>query len=291
MAPFQGYESVAPMPSRPPSPPAKQLLAAPLPPLTRGRGALAALTFLASLAACSVPIAGALDDAEVNRVLVALDRDNIDATREPDPSAEGTWRVEVAREDVQRALSAMQGEELPRRSPPSVLDAVGKGSLVPSEAAESAQLAAGISGDLERSLESIEGVLSSRVHLSVPAPSLLRDSVPPRGSASVLLEHRGALPPISADSVQRLVAGGVAGLLPSDVAVVMVPRTTFTGSVPSDFAHVGPIAVARTSVKRLQAALVLLVALVALLAAATLVLYSRLSRARAELVREAPVPR
>jgi type III secretion protein J len=246
---------------------------------------------LGGLAACSVPIVGALDDTEVNRVLVALDRANIDATREPDPAAEGTWRVEVAREDVQRALSAMQGEELPRRSPASVLDAVGKGALVPSEAAENAQLAAGISGDLERSLESIEGVLSARVHLSVPAPSLLRDSVPPRGSASVLIEHRGATPPISADSVQRLVAGGVAGLLPTDVAVVMMPMPALPGSVPSDFAHVGPIAVARTSMKRLQAALILLIAVVAVLAAATLILYSRLSRVRAELAREALAPR
>src|SRR5271170_6592176 len=152
------------------------------------RGAISAALLLGGLAACSVPIAGSLDDAEVNRVLVALDRVNIDATREPDPAAEGTWRVEVASDDVQRALSAMQGEELPRRSPASVLDAVGKGALVPSEAAENAQLAAGISGDLERSLESIEGVLSARVHLSIPPPSLLRDSVPPRGSASVLLE-------------------------------------------------------------------------------------------------------
>jgi type III secretion protein J len=222
---------------------------------------------------------------------VALDRANIDATRESDPAAEGSWRVEVAREDVQRALSVMQSEKLPRRLPASVLDSVGKGSLVPSEASENAQLAAGLSGDLERSLESIEGVLSARVHLSVPTPALLRDSAPQRSSASVLIEYRGATPPISADSIQRLVSGGVAGLLPSEVAVVMVPRPTPAGSVGSDFAHVGPIAVARTSMKRLQAALVLLVAVVALLAAATLVLYSRLSRARAELARESPAPR
>ncbi len=251
-----------------------------------------AIAWAIGLAGCSVPIAGSLDDVEVNRVLVALDRANVDATREPDPTAEGTWRVEVAREDVQRALVAMQGEELPRRSPPSVLDAVGKGALVPSEAAENAQLAAGISGELERSLESLEGVLSARVHLSIPAPAtaIIRDPAPTRGSASVLLEYRGATPPISADSVERLVAGGVAGLLPSDVAVVLMPRPILAGAGPSDFAHVGPIAVARASVKGLQAALVALVALVAVLAGATLVLYSRLSRARAELARDATVP-
>jgi type III secretion protein J len=243
---------------------------------------------MAFLVACSVPVAGGLDDPEANRVMVALDRASVDATKEVDPGAEGKWRVSVARDDVPRALSVMRDEELPRPEPPGVLDAVGKGSLVPSEAAEHAQLVAGIAGDLERSLERVDGVLSARVHLNVPAASPLRDlrdlrdTAPPHGSASVLLEHRGSTPPLSADSVQRLVAGGVAGLLPTDVAVVMVSRPAPPSPAGGELGHVGPIAVARASVRSLQAALVALVALVALLAGATLVLYARLSRARAE---------
>jgi type III secretion protein J len=237
---------------------------------------------LLAMAGCSAPVAGALDDAEANRVMVALDRASVDATKEPDPTVEGKWRVEVAREDVPHALVVMRDEELPRVGPAGVLDAVGKGSLVPSEAAEHAQLVAGMGGDLERSLEGIDGVLSARVHLNVPTPSPLRDLAPPRGSASVLLEHRGSTPPISADSVQRLVAGGVAGLLPTDVAVVMISRPAPAAAGGSELGHVGPIAVARRSVRVLQGALVGLVALVALLAAATLALYARLTRARAE---------
>jgi type III secretion protein J len=237
------------------------------------------------LAGCSAPVAGALDDSEANRVMVALDRASIDATKEPDPTAEGKWRVDVAREDVPHALAVMRDEELPRAASPGVLDAVGKGSLVPSEAAEHAQLVAGIAGDLQRSLEGIEGILSARVHLNLPTPSPLRDVAPPRGSASVLLEYRGSTPPISADAVQRLVAGGVAGLLPTDVAVVLVSRPAPAAAVGGELGHVGPIAVARRSVRVLQGALVGLVALVAILAAATLVLYARLTRARAEAAR------
>jgi len=244
------------------------------------------LTFLfLLLVGCSAPVAGALDDSEANRVMVALDRASIDATKEPDPTAEGKWRVDVPREDVPRALAVMRDEEVPRVAPAGVLEAVGKGSLVPSEAAEHAQLVAGIAGDLERSLQGIDGVLSARVHLNVPAASPLRDPTPPHGSASVLLEHRGSTPPLSADSVQRLVAGGVGGLLPTDVAVVMVSRPVPAVSAAGELGHVGPIAVARRSMRELQGALVGLVALVALLAAATLVLYARLSRARAEAAR------
>jgi type III secretion protein J len=251
---------------------------------------IAAAWASAFLVACAVPVASDLDDAEANRVFVALDRASLEASKEADPNAEGRWRVDVARDDVARALSVLRDEQLPRAQPPGVLDAVGKGSLVPSEAAEQAQLMAGIAGDLQRSLEGIDGVLGARVHVSVPPPSALRDTVPSRGTASALIEYRGATPPFSADAVQRLVAGGVAGLLPTDVSVVMLAR-----SAPPDYgsggdiAHVGPIAVSRSSMRRLQAALAVLVGLVAALAATTLVLVSRLSRARAALARDAPV--
>ncbi len=241
--------------------------------------------------ACAVPVAGALDDGEANKVVVALDRATVDATKEPDPTAEGRWRVLVARDDVPRALWTLRDEELPRATPAGVLEAVGKGALVPSEAAEHAQLVAGMAGDLERSLEGVEGVLSARVHLNVPAPSPLRDTAPPRGSASVLVTHRGSTPPISADSVQRLVAGGVAGLLPTDVAVVLVSRATPAQKPDNGLGHVGPIAVARTSMRLLQGALVALVALVAALAAVTLAIHGRLSRIRGELALLKPGPR
>jgi len=235
------------------------------------------------VAGCAVPVAGALDDAEANRVVVALDHASVDATKEADPTAEGKWRVSVPRDDAARALSVLRDEELPRSAPVGVLDAMGKGSLVPSEAAEHAQLVAGIAGDLERSLEGVEGVLSARVHLSVPPPNPLRDIPPPRGTASVLLEHRGSTPPISADSVQRLVAGGVAGMVATDVTVVMVSRSAPAGMSAASLGHVGPIAVARASLRELQAALGILVALVAILAGIALLLLSRLNRARAEL--------
>jgi type III secretion protein J len=245
-----------------------------------------------ALPACAVPVAGNLDDLEANRVFVALDHSSIDATKELDPTAEGKWRVTVSRDDLPHALTVMREEELPRRDPPGVIDSIGKGSLVPSEAAEHAQLVAGIAGELERSLDGVDGVLSARVHLNVPVPTTFRpsgslDLSPPRGTASVLLEHRGVTPPLSADSVQRLIAGGVAGMLATDVVVVMIPKTALPTPYGDPLAHVGPITVARTSMRKLQAALVTLVGLVAILAAVTLVLYSRL-RAHSELERDAP---
>jgi type III secretion protein J len=243
------------------------------------------IRFAASLllvAGCAVPVAAGLDEPDANRIVVALDHAKIDATKEPDPGGDGKVRVTVARDDVARALAAMQGEGLPRPRPRGVLDTIDKGALVPSQAQEHAQLVAGLAGDLERTLEGVDGVLAARVHLNLPAKDPLRDAPPGKATASVLVEHRGTAPPLASDAIQRLVAGGVAGLSPVDVAVVTVPRVSPPRGGETDLGHVGPIAVARGSLRMLQTGLVSLVVLVALLAGATLLLYTRLAKLRAE---------
>jgi len=245
------------------------------------RGRWVALVFVLG---CSVPVANDLDEDDANRIVLALDRANIDSSKEVDPQAEGKERVVVARDDVARALAAMREEELPRPSPKGVLDSLDKGALVPSQTAEHAQYVAGVAGDLERTLESVDGVLGARVHLNLPENDPLRDQPAPKASASVLIEHRGAAPPLAVEAVQKLVAGGVAGLAPADVSVVMVARPSAPMRGEAQLAHVGPIAVARGSARMLQATLGALVLLVALLALGALLLWVRLGRARAELV-------
>ena len=105
---------------------------------------------------------------------------------------------------------------------------------------------------------------------------------PPKATASVLLEHRGTTPPLTIESVQRLVAGGAPGLAPADVAVVLVPKGARPASSRPELAHVGPITVARGSMTTLKIALAGLVVVVLALAATILGLYSRLARLRAD---------
>lgn len=245
---------------------------------------------LAGVAGCAVPVAAGLEEGDANRVVVALDQAGIDAAKEFDPTAEGRFRVTVPRDDSSRALGVMAEEQLPRAKTHGLLEAADRGQLVPSQAAEHAQLVAGLAGELERTLGTIEGVLSARVHMNLPARDALRDGPPLKATASVLVEHRGTTPPLAAESVQRLVAGGAPNLTPSDVVVVFVPHPARPAGVRADVAHVGPIAVARGSMNTLKIALASLVLLVLALAAATLALYAkvaRLGRERAESERNA----
>jgi len=230
-----------------------------------------------------VPVAVGLDEGDANRVVVALDQAGIDAIKETDPVTEGKFRVNVPREDVVHALSTMADEQLPRPKPRGVLDATMRGQLLPSQAAEHAQLVAGLSGELERTLGNVDGVLSARVHLNLPANDSLRDGPPPKSTASALVEYRGATPPLTAESIQRLVAGGAPSLAPSDVAVVFLPHAARPEQKSVELTHVGPIAVARSSSTMLKIAFVVLLLMMLGLGATGLALYAKLARLRREL--------
>jgi type III secretion protein J len=228
-----------------------------------------------------VPVAGGLEEDQANRIVLALDRAGVGSEKEGDPAAEGRYRVVVERDEAPRAITAMRAEDLPSPSSPGLLDSMGKGALLPSRLAEHAQFLAGLSGELERTLLAIDGMLSARVHVSLPAADPLREGPRMKATASVLLQHRGATPPIDAHEVKRIVAGAAPGLAPDDVAVVMVPRPGSAAAADRALARLGPITATRGSVTllRLVIAGVLVVALT--LVAAVLVLWSRLRRLRA----------
>jgi type III secretion protein J len=241
------------------------------------------------LSGCTVPIAGGLDEGQANRVVVALERAGVGGEKEPDPAVEGRFRVTVEHDDAPHAIAALREEDLPSPPPAGLLESMGKGSLVPSQLAEHAQFVAGTSGELERTLSAIEGVLGARVHLSLPDPDPLREGPRPKATASVLLKHRGATPPIDVHEVKRLVAGAAPGLAVDDVAVVMVARPAGGLSAGDrSLSRMGPIAATRGSVKllRIVAAGVIFVDLA--LVIAVLVLWSRLRTVRAAALEEAP---
>lgn len=212
----------------------------------------AALALLLTLG-CSVPIAANLAEQEANEAIVALEAAGVVAAKEPDPSTEGRWQLSVPQGDAVAAVSVLSEQNLPFRSAPGVLQAMGQGSLVPSRTLEHTQWLAGTAGDLESSLRSIDGVLSARVHLAAPAKDAfdLNDALPDP-SASVLFRHRGATPPIATGDVQRLVAGAVPGLSPERVDVISSTAPPLRKRPDRLLAQLGPITVTQASLTPLK---------------------------------------
>lgn len=241
---------------------------------------------LACLAAagCSVPVASSLDDRSATEVVVALEQSGVAAEKERDPETEGAYRVLVARDDASTALAVLADDGLPERPAPGILEALGKGSVVPSRTAEEARLVAGRADELERSLRGLDGVLSARVHLGVPPhdPLALEEKSPP-ASASVLIRHRGPTPPLLPSDVQRLVAGAVPGLSAERVTVVMLPAPAHSRPPERELARVGPLTVARTSLFGLRAVIGVAALLNALLLACVAGLWLRLRRTERQL--------
>jgi type III secretion protein J len=245
---------------------------------------------VAALGGCSVPVAAGLDENDANQAVVALERYGIASEKERDPEKEAAYRVLVARDDASSAVGLLAQENLPPRATPGVLAALGQGSMVPSRLSEQAKLVTGTSGELERSLLSLDGVVSARVHLAVPPrdPLAIGQSPAP-ATASVLLRHRGATPPIAAGDVQRLVAGAVAGLAPEQVSVVLSLAPPLARPKERELSRVGPLTLARSSVNPLRVIIGAAVVLNIVLLGVVLVLWTRMRRTES-LVGKTPVP-
>lgn len=255
------------------------------PRLLEGRSQPSLLALLALLvSACSVPVAGGLEEGNANRIVVALEERGVVADKERDPEVEGRYRIVVARDDASTAISVLTRENLPAPEPPSVLDSLGQGGLVPSRSSEQARLIAGTAGELERSLREVDGVLSARVHLAVVGRDPLQtDDEPRKPTASVLIRYRGATPPIATDEVKRLVAGAVPELEPDQVAVVANSVPAPPAAAERELARFGPVTATRSSMLPLRLGVGIAVLANLVLLGLLLFLSSRLRQLRADL--------
>lgn len=242
-------------------------------------GVMLAMCVLLAPLGCTTAVASNLPETEANRAVVALEGHGVSADKERDPETEGRFRVIVSRDEAAAAASVLAQESLPSPESPGVLQSLGAGSMVPSRLAEHARLLSGIGGELEQSLAAVDGVVSARVHLAAPERSPLdTDAAPSKPSASVLLRHRGANPPLASTEIQRLVAGAVPGLQPADVSVVSSPASSSLRPADKELRRVGPITVTRASLSPLRAVAAGAVALNMALLVAVLLLWSKVRR-------------
>jgi type III secretion protein J len=249
----------------------------------RERGWAASLTRATALgcvlSSCSAPVSSDLPEAEANRAVVALEAQGVAAEKERDPESENRFRVMVARDEAAAAAAILNREALPSAAAPGILESLGEGSVVPSRMAEHARLLAGISGELETTLRAVDGVVSARVHLAAPERSPLDTESLLKPSASVLIRHRGAAPPIAPAEVQRLVAGAVPGLEPPAVSVVVATAAPGARPAEKQLSRVGPITVTKASLGPLRAAVAGAVLLNLVLLGLVLLLWSKMRRA------------
>lgn len=186
---------------------------------------------LVLLAACQIEIQHELTEVQANEIIVLLERHRIPSTKDKEEGGrEVTWKVSVPKAVAPSAMYILKTNELPRPKNPG-LELFNKGSLVPTATEERAMFLQALSGELSRTLSSVSGVLDARVHVNLPQTDDLADKTArPEPSASVLLKYRPspplepgrkAVPPITEEQVQYLVARAVQELKPQNVSVVL----------------------------------------------------------------------
>ncbi|HEY0710760.1 MAG TPA: hypothetical protein VGG33_28405, partial [Polyangia bacterium] len=198
------------------------------------------------LAACEMPIQHGLDETSANEILNALEGSQIPAKKNlAEASGDApTFVVTVARDDAPRAMELLRSRGLPRVNRNGLAETYAQASLVPSPTEERARYLKALANDIERTLETIEGVVSARVHIVMAESDPLGADPKPRvpAQAAVLLKARaGYALGVKELEFQKLVAGSVPGLTPQSVAVVVTAAPEWNPANNATTVSMGPI--------------------------------------------------
>ncbi len=238
----------------------------------RALGILLAL----ALAACTAQLERGLSEESADEVVLALADHGIGATKESERGGTG-FGVRVLEGDLSAALSALRDEGLPRTHGPSVAETFREPSLIPTAGEERSRLAAALGSDLERTIESLDGVRRARVHIGLPDPSAVPIDEQPEPRVASVLVQREDDGEIDEGAIRTLVTGAVPGLSAEHVSVVVVAHREREGE--TRLTQIGPIAVTEGSAMLLRGALGALL-LVNVVLAVGLVVALRRNKAR-----------
>jgi type III secretion protein J len=232
-----------------------------------------------STVACSTNLLHGLDERSANETIAALERAGIATEKVGDEGSTTAFTVRIARHDAGKALDLLRSLGLPRDRRHGFAEVYGQPSLIPTPSEERARYLEALGGEIERTLETADGVVSARVHLVLEENDPLAVDSKPRTAAraAVLLKVRGDHAPLPEVDVQKLVAGSVPGLDPTAVAVVVTRAPDTTDGTDASLAPLGPLRVASGSRPLLIAAIVVGLALLGLMAALLLLTARRLA--------------
>jgi type III secretion protein J len=170
-------------------------------------------------------LASGLSEAEAREIIVLLQDHGISADlQEVVKEREApSYAVSVmgGGPAMVQAWRVMQENGLPRPKTTGLEDVYANPGLIPTASQEKAKLLVGLSGEISRMLNSVQGVVDARVQVVLPDDNPLVDRSqwhPP--SASVLFKYQGPQPPLTEAEIKSLVAKGVEGLTPENIAVV-----------------------------------------------------------------------
>lgn len=164
-----------------------------------------------------------LDQNQANEVVALLQKNNIAATKRN--MAKAGYSVYVGMRDFAAAVDLMTIYNLPSRPRVEVAEMFPADSLISSPRAEVARIYSAIEQRLEQTLNQINGIVSSRVHVSYDVSNNESGKQGKPMHVAVLLRYDTAVPAEGnlLNDATRLVKNSFANIDYENISVVMTP--------------------------------------------------------------------
>jgi type III secretion protein J len=181
------------------------------------------LLLLLCATACRERIQHGLDERQANELQTVLIERGLDARKVPEAGKKPSWAIEVVEEQASDAVRILAELGLPRPASEQGCDVFGGGGLVRSPVEEQLCRVRVMERELEKTLQTVEGVLLARVHLVVPPPPRPGHQTVPSKASAMLRVAPGHAEQVksSREMLRALVAGGVEGLSAEAVSLMV----------------------------------------------------------------------
>ncbi|HEX8822588.1 MAG TPA: flagellar M-ring protein FliF [Archangium sp.] len=172
---------------------------------------------------CRERIQHGLDERQANELQTVLVERGLDARKVPEAGKKPTWAIEVIEEQASDAVRILAELGLPRPVSEQGCDVFGGGGLVRTPVEEQLCRVRVMERGLEKTLQTVEGVLIARVHLVVPAPPRPGQQPVPAKASAMLRVAPGHAEQIkgSRELLRSIIAGGVEGLSADSVSLMV----------------------------------------------------------------------
>ena len=192
------------------------------------------------LAACRSQIQHGLDERDANEIVTVLVSRGFQAQKVAEKGKKPTWAIEVEDDRATDAMRVLTELKLPRPQRTTTRDVAQSGGLIDTPSAEKLRQVEALEGDIEQTIETMDGVVSAGVELVVPLASRPGVVANPSKASALLRVHPQSLERLQQqrEQLKSLIAGSVEGLKPDDVALVVDPVETHVTMVVPEVADI-----------------------------------------------------
>lgn len=180
---------------------------------------ISTLLFALFLVGCKETLYSGISEKDANEMLSALLRRGVAAEKVSD--GKGVYHVSVEHEDMVRALDIIKENSLPREAFKSLGTVFSGDSMISSQLEEQARFAFALSQELSDTFSKIDGVLDSRVHVTLVSHEQSSGITTPP-SAAVFIRHTPNSPVVDmVGAIKETAAKAVPGLTRERVNVML----------------------------------------------------------------------